>query len=262
VRKNKKRTRKQKLLLSAKIFGALLVLGIALVFVFRESLLQQAIAKISRKMDTDYDCRFTIKTAQFEGLSGVAFEDVCLSPKHADTLFRVQSIKARINFWRLFTGDVQLGSLEAKNGFMQLVRNENGRNFDAFLKKKDTVDTGEKTNYARTAYRLLHRALNLVPTDMRLENLTLRMDDRGKKATLRLDQLQLAEKQMETSIQVQTNTSPNAGKSKDLPIRATKRPICGFSISIPEKSRYRILMSATTSRRASIRSGSMSTILT
>jgi uncharacterized protein involved in outer membrane biogenesis len=180
VRKNKKRTRKQKLLLSAKIFGALLVLGIALVFVFRESLLQQAIAKISRKMDTDYDCRFTIKTAQFEGLSGVAFEDVCLSPKHADTLFRVQSIKARINFWRLFTGDVQLGSLEAKNGFMQLVRNENGRNFDAFLKKKDTVDTGEKPITPVPPIDCCI-ALNLVPTDMRLENLTLRMDDRGKK---------------------------------------------------------------------------------
>jgi len=214
VKKNKKRTRKQKLLLSAKIFGALLVLGIALVFVFRESLLQQAIAKISRKMDTDYDCRFTIKKAQFEGFSGVAFEDVCLSPKHADTLFRVQSIKTKINFWRLFTGDVQLGSLEAKNGFMQLVRNENGRNFDAFLKKKDTIDTGEKTNYARTAYRLLNRALNLVPTDMQLENLTLRMDDRGKKATLRLDKLQLAEKQMETSIQVQTNTFTQRWKIK------------------------------------------------
>jgi len=214
VKKNTKRTRKQKIWLGVKIFGVLLALGIALVFVFRESLLQKAIAKVSYKMATDYDCNFTIKKAHFEGFSGVALEDVILAPKKADTLFRVESIKTKINFWHLFTGDVQLGSLEVKNGYMQLVRNEHGRNFDAFMPKKDTVDTGEKPNYARTVYRLLNRALNLIPTDMQLENLTLRMDDMGKKATLSLNKLELANKQMETSIQVQTNTFTQRWKIK------------------------------------------------
>jgi hypothetical protein len=37
--------------------------------------------------------------------------------------------------WQLLTGDVQLGTLEVQNGFVQLVKKGKSRNFDAFLKK-------------------------------------------------------------------------------------------------------------------------------
>jgi len=210
------KTTKQKIILGAKIFGVLLVLAIVAVFIFRDALLQKAIVEISHKMEKDYDCNFSIKKAQFEGFSGVAMDDVLLVPKKADTLFRIQSIKTKVNFWKLLTGNIQLGSLEAKNGFIHLVKNENGRNFDAFLPKnnKDTVDSGKKSNYADRAYKILNRALNLVPTDMHLENLTLRMNDNGKKATLRLNKLELVNKQLETAIEVQTNTFTQRWKIK------------------------------------------------
>lgn len=218
MRSKKKKTATHKILLGAKILGLLVLLLIAMVFLFRETLLQKAIVKVSQKMESDYNCNFTIKKAKFEGLTGVALDDVALVPKNADTLFRIQTIKTKVNFWQLLTGSVQLGSLEAKNGFMQLVRNENGRNFDAFITKKkiDTIDTGEKPNYANLAYRTLTRALNLIPTDMHLENLTLRMNDMGKKATLRLNKLELVDKQMESSIQVQTNTFTQRWKIKGI----------------------------------------------
>jgi len=208
------RTRKQKLLLAVKIISAFFVLIIALALIFRNTILQKAMVKVSEKMERDYDCNFTVKKAQFEGFSGVAMEDVLLVPKHADTLFRVESLKTRINYWKLLTGEVQLGSVEAKNGFMKLSKNGKDWNFKTFMPKKDTVDTGEKPNYARMAYRLLNRTLNLIPTDMHLENLSLRMNDNGKKASLRLDKLQLVDKQMESSIQVQTNTFTQRWKIK------------------------------------------------
>jgi hypothetical protein len=48
--------------------------------------------------------------------------------------------------------------------------------------------------------------LNLVPTDMEIKNLTFKLDDNGKKAKINLQKLRLADKQLETSIDVQTNT--------------------------------------------------------
>ncbi|PZQ85348.1 MAG: glycosyl transferase, partial [Flavobacterium johnsoniae] len=108
-----------------------------------------------------------------------------------------------INFWKLLTGDVQLGTLHVKNGFVKLVKDENGRNFDAFLKRKSNEDTTNiETNYAKRAYRLLNQALNLVPTDMNLENVSLRMDDMGRKVNLDLKKLRLEDKELETSIGV------------------------------------------------------------
>lgn len=204
--KSRKRTTKQKLILAAKIFGFFFVLAIVLALVFRESILQKALVEVSERMDRDYDCKFSVKEAKFDGLTSVAMADILLVPKKADTLFRIESMRAEVNFWHLLTGSIQLGRLEAKNGFVQLVKNENGKNFDAFLPKKKKKTTSEKTNYADLAYRILTRGLNLVPTDMKLENLSLRMDDMGKKATLRLLKMNLEDKQLESAIQVQTNT--------------------------------------------------------
>jgi hypothetical protein len=200
-------TRKQKILLLIKIVGVLFILALIGLFTFRDALLQEALVKITHKMDRDYNCRFSIKKAQFNGFTSVEMQELILVPEKADTLFRIESLKTKINFWPLLTGTIQIENLEAQNGFLQLVKNENGRNFDAFLpQKKDTVDHGEKTNYAKLAYRILNKTLNLVPTDMHLENLSLRLNDMGKKGTMRLKKLVLVDKQLETTIQVQTNT--------------------------------------------------------
>lgn len=197
------RSRKQKAILAAKIVGVLFVLFIGTFFIFRNSILQKAIAKVSDKMEHEYDSNFSIKKASFQGFSGIALENVLLVPKHADTLLNVESIQTNINFWKLLTGDVQLGTLHVKNGFVQLVKDENGRNFDAFLKRKSNEDTTNiETNYAKRAYRLLNQALNLIPTDMNLENISLRMDDMGRKVNLDLKKLRLEDKELETSIGV------------------------------------------------------------
>ena len=209
------RTTKQKAILAAKIVGVLFVLSIGTFFIFRNSILEKAIAKVSAKMETDYNSKFSIKSASFEGFSGVALENVLLVPKNADTLLSVKSIKTNVNFWKLLTGDVQLGTLYMKNGFVQLVKNQNGRNFDAFLKKETPEDTTSvDVNYAEKAYRLLNQALNLIPTDMDLENVSLRMDDMGRKVKLDLKKLRLVDKELETSIGVTADNFKQTWKIK------------------------------------------------
>ena len=208
------RTRKQKIVLGAKILSAVFVVLLILMIVFRNVLLDKAISVITDKLDREYDSSFTIKKAAFKGLTSVEITDVTLVPHQKDTLFRIQNIKTSVSFWPLLVGTIRLESLKIDNGFVQLVKDANGRNFDAFLPKKDTIDTGEKPNYAKLVYRLLNRGLNLIPTDMHLQNLTLRMSDMGKKATMRLNTLVLEDKQMESSIVVQTNTFTQRWKIK------------------------------------------------
>lgn len=198
------KTTRQKLFLTAKILGVVLVLAIAAIFVFRDALLQKAIGHITHKMDRDYDSHFSVGKAAFEGFNSVAMKDLLLVPKGKDTLLQISNLKTQVSFWHLFTGELQLVDMQAENGFVQLVRNQNGRNYQAFLPKKDTTDTGEKPNYAKMVYRLLNRGLNLIPTDMNLKNLTLRLNDMGKKATLRLNTLVLEDHQMTSAIEVHT----------------------------------------------------------
>ena len=201
------RTRKQKIILAVKIITATFLAIIIAVFVFRNALLKQTIAKVSFKMASEYNSTFTVKKASFVGFSGLSFSEIILVPKNADTLFNIHKMKTSVNLWRLLVGDIQLGTLEIENGYVQLVKNKKGRNFDAFLKKDETVtNSNEKRDYAKVVYRLISKVLNLVPTDMKVENLAFRLDDNGKKTTINFQKLRLVNKQLETSIKVETNT--------------------------------------------------------
>ena len=199
------RTKRQKALFFLKILVALIALSIVLLFVFRETLLQKAIARIESKLELEYQTKLTIEKAQFDGLSGIELQKINLVPNQADTLLSVEKIKTKINLLKLIIGTIQLEGLEMNNGFVQLVKNKSGRNFDAFLKhNKSENSTTENRNYAKTAYRVLSKILNLVPTEMHLENLSFRMDDMGRKVTFDLKQLQLKDEVLATAIKVST----------------------------------------------------------
>jgi len=201
------RTRKQKITIAIRIITAsLLAITIAL-FVFRDTLLQQAIVRVSNKMERDYNSSFSVKKASFAGLTGVSLSDVVLVPKNADTLFRIHKMKTSINFFRLLIGDIQLGTLEIEKGYVQLVKNKNGRNFEAFLKKDEaTTNSNEKRDYAKFAYSIISNVLNLVPTNMKIENLSFRLNDNGNNTTLNFQNLRLVNQQLETSIKIETKT--------------------------------------------------------
>ena len=199
-------TRKQKIIVATKIIvGSFLVLLIGL-FVFRNMVLQQAIAKVSFKMKHEYNSDFSIKKASCVGFSGLSFSDIILVTKNADTLFNIQKMKTSVNLWSLLVGDVQLGTLEIENGYVQLVKNKKGRNFDAFLKKdeEETTDFNEKRDYAQFTYRIISKVLNMVPTDMKVQNLWFKLDDNGKKTIINFQKLRLVNQQLETSIKVET----------------------------------------------------------
>ena len=201
------RNRKQKAVLILKIFAVIMSLSLLLLFLFSDSLLQTAIAKIENKMAADYDTKLTIDKASFDGISAVQFQEINVVPNNADTLFSIEKVTTKINLFKLLFGTIQLEKLEMKNGFIQLVKNKNGRNFDAFLKRKSVDNSpSENSNYAKSAYQLLSRVLNLIPSEMQLENLSFRMDDMGRKVALKMNQLQLKEEALSTTIDVKTNS--------------------------------------------------------
>ena len=207
--------RNRKLKIAIKIIASILVLGLISCFVFRDSLLRQLIAKTTLKLKTDYNSDFSIKEASFDGLTGIQLSGIVLVPKNADTLFNIQKLKTSVDFWHLWIGEIQLGNLEIKNGAIQLVKKGTHKNFEAFLKKDKLSQTqNEKRDYAELAYRLISKALNLVPTDMVLENLVFKLDDNGKKATVDFQKLRLLNKELETLIRVQTNTFAQRWKIK------------------------------------------------
>lgn len=203
------RTNKQKLLLALKVLAIVLLVTIGGFIFFRDTLLDQALDKVSTKMTQQYNSDFSVKKASFDGLSGIDLYDVILAPKNADTLLHIKKLNTSISFWNLFIGNIQLEKLELEDGYIQLVKKGKQRNFDAFLKKEEEINlenSDRKTDYAATAYRMISRILNLVPTDMHIQNLAFKIDDNGNKTLLDFKNLTLQNEQLNCSLAVATNT--------------------------------------------------------
>ncbi|WP_413999851.1 transglycosylase domain-containing protein [Flavobacterium sp. W1B] len=209
------KTGKQKIILLLKVLSVFFIIIAIAFFAFRDSLLKQAIAKAATKIEQNYDSNFSVKEATFEGISGVSLTEITLTPKNADSLFSIQKMRTSVNLWHLLLGEVQLGTLEIKNGLVQLTQKGDVKNFAAFLKKDNKEPTSnDKKDYAAFAYRIISKVLNLVPTDMSIENLTFKLNDNGKKATIDIKKLVLLDKELETAINVQTNTFAQRWKIK------------------------------------------------
>lgn len=199
------RTKKQKLVLSLKQVLLVLFLGIITLVFFRNTILESAISRIDTKLNREYQCRFHVKSAQFHGLSELEFEEISLVPQKADTLVSIKNLKTSVNFWQLFFGNIQLGKLEINKGFIQLVKNKKGRNFDAFLKHKKETNSSDQVNYAKLAYRILSKTLNLIPTDMNVTGFAFKMDDMGNKVVFDFKQLELENKKLMSLINVKSD---------------------------------------------------------
>src|SRR6478752_332970 len=202
-----RRTPKRRITITLSILLVLFVIAGATFYYYRNELLQKALVQVTQKLDKKYNSVFTLKEAHFEGISGVSMSEVTLVPRNQDTLFHVKKMETSISLLNLMIGDVQLGSLKMKDGFVQLVKNENGKNYSAFLSSKNKKEsTDERKNYAKIAYRLISKALDLVPTDMALENLSLKINDFDKKTTIDFKKLTLENKELESLITVQNDT--------------------------------------------------------
>ena len=192
----------QKVYLILKISGGLILLGLVLLFAFRNTILEKVIHRIDNKLDREYQCNFTIQKAEFHGLTNLEFQQISLVPKHADTLVSINELKTSINFWKLLIGDIQLGKLEINKGFIQLIKTKKGRNFDAFLHSKKEKDSTAEVNYAKLLNRISSKLMDLVPTDMQVKGFAFKIDDLGNKVVFDFNQLTLANKKLTTIIQV------------------------------------------------------------
>lgn len=194
--------RQKKAILYLKICGAILVLGLVVLFAFRNSILNNVIQRIDAKLDHDYQCNFTIQKAEFQGLSNLEFHDISLVPHEKDTLVSIGELKTSVNFWKLLIGDIQLGKLEINKGFIQLVKTKNGSNFDAFLHSKKEKEDNAEVNYAKLLNRISTKILDLVPTDMQVKGFAFKIDDNGNKVVFDFNELALNDKKLNTIIQV------------------------------------------------------------
>jgi len=192
----------------ALIAGVFFVLATVGYFALRNYLLHAAIEKVANKLDKKYSVKFEVKEAGFSGISNIYLKNITVTPAAHDTLLSVESIETGVQLWYALFLDIRLSNLQLQNGYLNLVKDERGRNIDAFLQASDSSEKEENTNttgernLAKTAYKLISKVLNFIPADVNLKKVALKIKDNGHLVVFDMQQLVLSDENLTSDIMV------------------------------------------------------------
>ncbi len=195
-----------------KAIALLFLILVVVFFLFRNYYLEKAIAKISVKFQSKYNSLLHVKNAEFSGITGIELSGISITPIGKDTLLNIAFFSTSIRFWYALVGDIRIKELNLKDGFVQLIKKDNYRNFDNFLtaEKSDTsiqknVGKSSERNYAKIVHRLISRLFAQIPNEVTIQNFAINIADENHKVSFELKSLTLIEKIFVSHLNVVSN---------------------------------------------------------
>ena len=192
----------------AKIAGVFFIVAVLLFFGFRNLLLDKAIKRVSNKLKVDYHADLRIQEAKFSGITTVEITNLSLVPEQHDSILYVGHLQTSVKLWYALFLDFRLNELVVKDGFLNLVKDERGRNIDGFLNMRDTSEQRVEsvssqqtnTNFAKAAYKLISKILNFIPSDVSVNNVALRIKDGNHMVSFNMREFLLLSEKLESNI--------------------------------------------------------------
>ena len=153
------------------IFVVIFLIAGYIAYSKREALLQKELTKAEAKAKRDYNLDVNIGSANFTGLSTVAFSDITVVPENRDSLLSIETLSVSVKLMPLILGEVKLADISLDNGHLNLTDINKVKNFDfLFKKKKDSTETSGKLSLADLANNLIKQFLYKIPDNLNLRN--------------------------------------------------------------------------------------------
>lgn len=223
--------------IAGSIFLSLLLIagvGAGIAFNKRESLLQTALAKVTRKAQRDYQLDLKIGSARFTGLTSVAFTNITAVPEDRDSLARIERMEVSVRLWPLLFGKVGLSAMSLENGMIQVVKRDSLTNIDFLLhRRQDSTATTHpqstrQTDLADVAENLIDNILSKIPNDLNVKNLSFTGRDNDDTLRLLTTTATIDNEQVQSTILLNgteatwhiTGTADPAGREYDLALYA------------------------------------------
>lgn len=152
------------------ILFVILLVGGYVVYAKRQAILNREIAKAKAKAKADYNLDLEIGSADFKGLSTVAFNNITVVPAQRDSILSIKDLEVNIKVMPLIFGNVELSEVILKDAHLNLTDINHIKNFDfLFKKKKDTTET-KKADLSDLSYNLINQVLYKVPDNLNVTN--------------------------------------------------------------------------------------------
>src|ERR1700744_1406017 len=98
----------------------LFLIGGYIAYTKREALLEHELAKAEASAKQKYNLDIKIGSANFVGLSTVAFSDISIVPQNRDSLLSIKKLSISVKLFPLLYGDVKLADVLLEDGHLNL----------------------------------------------------------------------------------------------------------------------------------------------
>ena len=162
----------------------ILLIGGYIAYSKRDAILQREIKAAKLKAKRDYNIDLQIGSANFTGLSTVAFSDIIVVPENRDSLLDIKKLSISVKLLPLIYNEVKLSDVDLEDGHLNLTDINKVKNFDfLFKKKKDSTAIHTKGSLAELANKLVNEFLYKIPDNLNVKNflLTLTKDSTSLK---------------------------------------------------------------------------------
>lgn len=197
------------LLIFAMVFAGFVIL----VFIFRGPVVRALIKNKVAGFNQSYNADLQIGDFSFSGISGALIKDVSLKPINGDTLLKVHSVYARVNFWKLLLFKVSLTDLELINANINLVKKDSINNYEFLLKHDNEEQLAElnqsESDYARETNRLLNAVFYLIPSNLQIVNFGIVSNTDNHIISMQLPELFVKEHRFKSGIIMQEQGKTN-----------------------------------------------------
>jgi len=180
----------------------ILLIGGYVAYSKRGALLEKAIDKAKLKAKRDYNLDVKIGSAQFTGLSTVAFSDISIVPDGRDSLLNIKNFVVSVRLMPLVLGEVKLSDVVLQDGFISLVDKNGVKNFDFLFKKKKDSTATTKADLSNIAHNLINEVLYKIPDNLSLNNFNISFKNDSAQLKLLAQTAQIKDGQLTSTIKV------------------------------------------------------------
>jgi hypothetical protein len=155
------------------VFLVAVLLILSSMILFRQPLLDFVIRKVADKLEERFDTKLNVGEAGFLGFRDVYLRQVSIVPTGSDTLFTMQSLKARIRLRRLLSFEIRFNEIVVDSASLTLVKHRGTDNYSRFIKKSGK-SIADSTTVSRTGYNEVFTRLLNYTEDILSERITVR----------------------------------------------------------------------------------------
>lgn len=195
------------------IIGLSVILFFVGYFGFRSSILNWGLGKAKNKFYEKYRIALSVEEAGFEGFSSIHFKGMSLAPEKMDTLLNVNDVKITFSFWNACLGSLKLTGFELSDGYLQLIKQGQIRNFESLLhpfgekEAEKENDIPKEKSYATRIYKTINRFLNKIPNNLVLNHFSIRGVDDSRYFTFLFSDTKLFAQKLNAKIDVSSNST-------------------------------------------------------